>query len=239
MNIILQIITMADLNLDGGARQKGVHIIKPIVYGNVSKYFGKKREEDGHTHQWTVYVKPYKNEDMSAYVKKVNFKLHDSYANANRTLIKPPYEVTETGWGEFEIVIKIYFQDPVERPVTIYHVLKLFQTGQPTDHNSLMKNQRTVVSEFYDEIIFQDPTQQIHPMLTMTRQVSLGAYKHETDFEDKKKTTMAAIKTARSKVQAEIAEMKSKLDLAKETSSKFKDEIMKVQKEKGLEPTVF
>ena len=33
MNIILQIITMADLNLDGGARQKGVHIIKPIVYG--------------------------------------------------------------------------------------------------------------------------------------------------------------------------------------------------------------
>ena len=28
-------------------------------------------------------------------------------------------------------------------------------TGQPTDHNSLMKNQRTVVSEFYDEIIFQ------------------------------------------------------------------------------------
>lgn len=28
-----------------------------------------------------------------------------------------PYEVSETGWGEFEIVIKIYFQDPNERPV--------------------------------------------------------------------------------------------------------------------------
>ena len=41
------------------------------MYGNVSKYFGKKREEDGHTHQWTVYVKPFRNEDMSAYVKKV------------------------------------------------------------------------------------------------------------------------------------------------------------------------
>ena len=146
---------MTDIAVSEGARQKGVTIIKPIVYGNVSRYFGKKREEDGHTHSWTVYVKPYKNEDMSSYVKKVNFKLHDSYTNANRTLTKPPYEVTETGWGEFEIVIKIYFQDPSERPVTIYHVLKLFQTGQPTDHNSLMKNQRTVVSEFYDEIIFQ------------------------------------------------------------------------------------
>ena len=77
-------------------------------------------------------------QDMSAYVKKVNFKLHDSYANANRTLTKPPYEVTETGWGEFEIVIKIYFQDPSERPVTIYHILKLFQTGEIIlDHYTL------------------------------------------------------------------------------------------------------
>lgn len=46
--------------------------MKPLVYGNVARYFGKKREEDGHTHEWTVYVKPYNNEDMSTYVKKVN-----------------------------------------------------------------------------------------------------------------------------------------------------------------------
>jgi YEATS domain-containing protein 4 len=68
----------------------------------------------------TVYVRPYENEDMSTYVKKINFKLHDSYANQNRVLTKPPYEVTETGWGEFEIVIKIYFQDPNERPVSCF-----------------------------------------------------------------------------------------------------------------------
>lgn len=42
--------------------------MKPIVFGNVARYFGKKREEDGHTHQWSVYVKPYKNE--------VNFSNH-------------------------------------------------------------------------------------------------------------------------------------------------------------------
>ena len=92
--------------------------MKPIVYGNVARYFGKKREDDGHTHQWTVYVKPYANEDMSGYVKKVHFKLHESYANQNRVVVKPPYEVTETGWGEFEIVIKIYFHDTNERPVS-------------------------------------------------------------------------------------------------------------------------
>jgi YEATS domain-containing protein 4 len=92
-------------------------LVKPVIYGNVAKYFGKKREEDGHTHQWTVYVRPFDNEDMSVYVKKINFKLHDSYANQNRVLTKPPYEVTETGWGEFEIIIKVYFHDPNERPV--------------------------------------------------------------------------------------------------------------------------
>ncbi|KAH0501899.1 YEATS domain-containing protein 4, partial [Microtus ochrogaster] len=93
-----------------------VTIVKPIVYGNVARYFGKKREEDGHTHQWTVYVKPYRNEDMSAYVKKIQFKLHESYGNPLRVVTKPPYEITETGWGEFEIIIKIFFIDPNERP---------------------------------------------------------------------------------------------------------------------------
>ena len=36
--------------------------MKPIVYGNVARYFGKKREEDGHTHAWTCYLRPFKNE---------------------------------------------------------------------------------------------------------------------------------------------------------------------------------
>ena len=52
---------------------QGVSIVKPVVYGNIARYFGKKREEDGHTHEWTVYLKPYHNEDMSTYVKKVFF----------------------------------------------------------------------------------------------------------------------------------------------------------------------
>ena len=98
---------------------QGLTIIKPIIYGNIARYFGKKREEDGHTHQWTVYVKPYLNEDMSAYVKKVNFKLHESYNNPSRVVTKPPFELTETGWGEFELAIKIYFHDPTERHVRI------------------------------------------------------------------------------------------------------------------------
>lgn len=55
---------------------------------------------------------------MSAYVKKVQFKLHESYTNQTRIVTKPPYEVTETGWGEFEIIIKIFFHCPNEKPVS-------------------------------------------------------------------------------------------------------------------------
>lgn len=46
--------------------------MKPIVFGNVARYFGKKREDDGHTHQWTVYVKPYRNEVVSYVIISVD-----------------------------------------------------------------------------------------------------------------------------------------------------------------------
>lgn len=39
---------------------------------------------------------------------------------------KPPYEITETGWGEFEIIIKIFFIDPNERPVRVWSPFSFF-----------------------------------------------------------------------------------------------------------------
>jgi YEATS domain-containing protein 4 len=60
----------------------------------------------------------------------------------------PPYEVTETGWGEFEIVIKIYFQDPTEKSVTLYHHLQLY----PKD-DALLQVKKPVLVEHYDEIV--------------------------------------------------------------------------------------
>eukprot|EP00095_Tigriopus_kingsejongensis_P012109 snap_masked-scaffold97_size377342-processed-gene-0.1 protein:Tk12109 transcript:snap_masked-scaffold97_size377342-processed-gene-0.1-mRNA-1 annotation:"yeats domain containing protein 4" len=218
----------------GGARVKGVTVVKPIVYGNVSKHFGKKRESDSHTHEWTVYLKAYQNEDISNYVKKVQFKLHESYANPNRIVFKPPYEVSETGWGEFEVQIKIHFNDANERPITFYHMLKLFHTGaDPNTTTALVQGRKTVVSENYDEIIFQEPTQYINTLLTTTRCITLNAYKHETNFDEKRDKTMDSIKGGRAKVQEEITELKDKLELAKATLAQFKAELDKVSKEKG------
>ena len=96
---------------------------------------------------------------------QVQFKLHESYTESVRTVTAPPFEVTETGGGEFEVIIKIYFVDNSERPVTLYHLLKLF-------NNPLLKQQCHVgsqgqlVSEYYDEILFQDPSVYLHRQLT-------------------------------------------------------------------------
>lgn len=195
--------------------------VKPIVYGNVSRAFGKKREEDGHTHQWTVYVKPFLNEDMQTYVKKIHFKLHESYESPNRIVMKPPYEVSETGWGEFEVVIKIYFHDPtiykwVElahnelewmnfsacarlyffchfRPVTFYHILKLFQPPSPdapvimnvdgtiVPPPTVIDTKKQLVSEFYDEIVFYEPSQLMQQILNTSQPVTNGNWIHDTD----------------------------------------------------------
>ncbi|XP_015783472.1 YEATS domain-containing protein 4-like [Tetranychus urticae] len=223
---------MSDYGPDCGGRIKGVTIVKPIVYGNVARHFGKKREEDGHTHSWNVYVKPFQNEDMSTYVKKVHFKLHESYTNPNRIVTKPPFEVTETGWGEFEVSIKLYFMDPNERPITIYHILKLFETDPISKQINIKKY---IISEFYDEIIFQDPSAMMQQLLTNTRQLTIGPYKHETDFEDKKTKTIASIQSAKIKVKSEIEELKDRLKQTQTTIAKLKENISSAEAKQELE----
>lgn len=250
----------AEFGPDGGGRMKGVSIIKPVVYGNIARYFGKKREEDGHTHEWTVYLKPYHNEDMSTYIKKVQFKLHESYANQTRVLTRPPYEVTETGWGEFEIGIKIFFHDPNERPVTIYHILKLFQSSPgtcstvttllpatsslsttpppvapiPTDAGmggTGIPGKKILVAEAYEELVFQEPSAMLHQLLQNSPQLTLGEHKHYTDFEAKKLKTITNIALGREKVSQEVLDLRAKIQLAKETLVKFKERIAEAQSE--------
>jgi len=59
-----------------------------------------------------------------------------------------PFEVSETGWGEFEILIKIFFQDPSEKHVSFFHQLQLY----PKDDTSL-QGKKPVLSDHYDELV--------------------------------------------------------------------------------------
>uniref|UniRef100_A0A915L9Y4 D-lactate dehydratase n=1 Tax=Romanomermis culicivorax TaxID=13658 RepID=A0A915L9Y4_ROMCU len=206
---------------DEVAQPLNQNIVKSIIYGNTARYFSKKREEDNHTHSWTLYVKPYLNEDMSKYVRKIVFKLHDSYANPTRIITEPPYEVKETGWGEFEAIIKIFFVDLAERHVTIYHPLKLFNMDP-----LIISGKKLFVNEFYDEIIFQEPTLVMHNALTAQNE-NRHHVKHETDFDLKKQRTLKAIADAREEVKLEIRDLKDCLKESKNLIAKFKEEIAK------------
>lgn len=75
---------------------------------------------------------------------------------------QPPFQVTESGWGEFESSIKIYFHDPEEEPITLFHQIKLYPPGPPQP----LTTKRPIVSERYDEVIFTDPTEVFYRLLT-------------------------------------------------------------------------
>lgn len=208
---------------DSGGRQKGVTIIKPVVYGNISRALPEPK--DKHTHSWTCYLKPYKNEEM-AYVKKVSFKLHESYGpEAEKVCLAPPYEVRETGWGEFELIIRIYFMDPNERPVTIYHHLRLFNhdPNNPTPVPQIDKN-KIVVSEHYDEIVFQDPSLMMSQLLNAPPKPLTSSYRHETDFDSKAQKTTSDIAVAKKKVRAEISVLKERLRKALEVKARLEEQ---------------
>ena len=66
--------------------------------------------------------------------------------------------------------------------VTIYHILKLFQSGISSTPSVVPSdNKKPLVSEFYEELIFQEPSAMMHQLLANPRQLTLGEYKHETD----------------------------------------------------------
>jgi len=73
------------------------------------------------THKWTTYVRSANNEDLSVLIKRVVFQLHPSFEKPTRTVEAAPFELSESGWGEFEIGITIYFHPDVgEKPLELY-----------------------------------------------------------------------------------------------------------------------
>jgi len=204
--------------VDASGRMRGVTIVKPVVYGSQAFYFTKKREEDGHTHSWKVYLRPYYNEDTSKWIRKVTFKLHESYANSTRVCEKPPYEVKETGWGEFEVLIKVYFVDPNEKPVTCITILKLFQQDP-----MCIAGKKPVIAEYYDEIVFQEPSQYLYKHLMSTEKPQKSILKgNDPDMEDKKQRTLELITAAREEVRGEITDLKESLKEARSLLQQFR-----------------
>ncbi|CAI5760279.1 unnamed protein product [Candida verbasci] len=153
-------------------RIKFISISVPILYGNHAiKLTPDKRKPttpQDHTHEWTVFLKPVLGDiDLTPLIKKVTFKLHETYENPIRSIETPPYQVTETGWGEFEIIIKIHFHPGVdlginEKNFQIFHGLKL----HPYNPQHPKRENGEVHSILYDELVFNEPTDKVFEILT-------------------------------------------------------------------------
>ncbi|GAA5983310.1 hypothetical protein JCM11641_002260 [Rhodosporidiobolus odoratus] len=184
--------------MSGLKRVRGVSVFRPIVYGNSTVLLTEEeRAGTDHTHRWTVGVRsaaspPYANphptqqiggaDDLSHMIKKVTFKLYETYKNPLRSIEQPPFEVTETGWGEFDIVIKVFFvPESNEKPLTFNHHLKLHpwpidpilyhQPIAPGDppNPELVGHPAPVLSPVhswqYEEIVFTEPTETFYATL--------------------------------------------------------------------------
>ena len=92
---------------------------------------------------------------MSTYIKKVVFHLHPTLQPPSRTVETAPFEVTEQGWGEFEISLQVFFHDS-KKPVELSTMLKLYPDG---DANAPQNPAKPVVSERYDEFVFNHPSE--------------------------------------------------------------------------------
>ncbi|KAI9891737.1 MAG: NuA4 histone H4 acetyltransferase complex and the SWR1 complex subunit [Vezdaea aestivalis] len=144
----------------GAKRVKGCSIARPFVFGSTATPFDPAKKPANvpieHTHQWTVFVKGIDDADISYWLKKVQFKLHETYDNSTRVIEGPPFEVTETGWGEFDIQIKLFFLPEChEKPVTTWHQLKLHPYGE--DAEKQKEERATIVSKNFDEVVFNEP----------------------------------------------------------------------------------
>ena len=100
-------------------RMKKETVVKKVIFGTAAFARGKKADKN-YKNAWWCYVRAPLDEnggDMSSYVSKVVFTLHDSFPHHIMVVDKFPFCICRAGWGEFDIMITIYFHDPNEEPV--------------------------------------------------------------------------------------------------------------------------
>lgn len=96
----------------------------------------------------------------------MQFKLHHTYADASRTIEAPPFQITETGYGEFDIELRLYFDSSSgEKAQYRVHRLRLEPFG--TEENVKRQNVENMVTADQLEIVeFNEPSQDFFAKMT-------------------------------------------------------------------------
>lgn len=78
---------------------------------------------------------------------------------------EPPFQIEETGWGGFQVEIKLFFIPEVGRAQDRVHFLQLETYGDEAQQQK-QKEEKMVRSEFLDYIEFNEPTEALFDILT-------------------------------------------------------------------------
>jgi len=106
-------------------------IRRTVVIGNEStliKPIPKHSNGMEPTHKWRVFVHGPDNEDISPWVSQVKFELHETFIHPTRIRNTKPFEVAESGWGEFDIQVIIFVRGHEHQPVRLAHQLRIHST---------------------------------------------------------------------------------------------------------------
>ncbi|KAK5671395.1 NuA4 histone H4 acetyltransferase complex and the SWR1 complex subunit [Batrachochytrium dendrobatidis] len=162
-------------------RVNGLTVSVPFLYGSTATAVTKKDAlvDPTHTHKWAVYVRGINDEDLSYCIKRVLIKLHESFESPNRVFEAPPYEVNETGWGEFEIMIKITLVDPLEKPITVYHQLQLY----PKEEIAL-QSKKSVIVNHYDELPSEEYAESLKIHAELSQLPPTGPFSLQTEADE-------------------------------------------------------
>lgn len=77
-----------------------------------------------------------------------------------------PFTVSETGWGEFEINIKLhYVTESSEKPQSVWHGLRLHAYGTESER-AAQKASGEVLAWAYEEQLFNEPYEHFYDVLT-------------------------------------------------------------------------
>ncbi|XP_039758459.1 protein AF-9 [Pararge aegeria] len=73
-----------------------------------------KKTPEGFTHDWEVFVRGQEGADISHFVDKVVFLLHETFPKPRRVVKEPPFSIKESGYAGFVFPIEIYLKNKDE-----------------------------------------------------------------------------------------------------------------------------
>ncbi|CAD7705147.1 unnamed protein product [Ostreobium quekettii] len=197
------------VDYQGITRVRGAEYVLPICVGTVGFWLGKKASEEK-SHRWTVYVRGPRGMDISHAVHSVTFRLHPSFTDPERVLTSAPFELTEMGWGEFDIVVVVRFSlDSHGGEIEMTRRLKLY-----SEENSTQSTKKPVIREQYEEIVFSEPPVDFYKRVTSMKVGSapeseitphLPQYDEQHDLEKIRAARMRVASSLKKKLEGKAA----------------------------------